>query len=474
VATAAPGGSDRGNLLVGGAVVFALALHAGLLFAEPGLRGGADLKPHLRLMQLFQARPELRNVYAPAYHALGALGLAWPGAATTVKLLQLASAALLLLGFRSLQRAAGLPDAATALFALFPYTFALSHCLPKVEAAGYGLAFAGLAAILRRRPAAVAASLAATFLVHTAAALFLGLVGGVLALARRDRRGLLALGAGALAASPLLAAHLADGCTPAQALLLSAGDYLRSGPRAHPLARWPLLLALANPLLLVLAVAGAGALWRRHRAATVVSASCAVLYANELWLAPLGARTTLDLVRGLTLLALPVAAAAGVWLGARPRALPWVVAACAVWAAGAAFTAVPACCHVEPVHPAEVRRLDVARCTFRWRVRPPAAEASPAPRQGAERSSRASSARIRASAGPPTDSARRSARAAAASSPRTRWASASRQSSSCVGSSRLRPISIQVAAMSDKSSRNAGWWRMGAKPGSPASCSKRL
>ncbi len=48
-------------------------MHAALLRALPGLAGGADLLPHLRLIQLMAEEPALRSVYAPAYHAIGAL-----------------------------------------------------------------------------------------------------------------------------------------------------------------------------------------------------------------------------------------------------------------------------------------------------------------------------------------------------------------------------------------------------------------
>jgi len=204
-------------------------------------------------MQLMAEEPGLRSVYAPAFHALGALlgsGLAGSelGLDGAVKLLAFASAALLIAGFRSFQRAAGLPEAAAALFAWAPYSFALSWCLPKVEAAGYGLAFAGLGLLLRRRSRAVVLALAATFLVHTAAALFFGLCGGVLALAKRDREGLLALAVGCLLASPLFVAHLAAGCTAAQALLFSPGDYLRSAAGWSGLAVWDRVLVLSGPI----------------------------------------------------------------------------------------------------------------------------------------------------------------------------------------------------------------------------------
>lgn len=346
----------------------ALALHALLLFATGPLQGGADLAPHLRLMQWMGEAPALRSVYAPGYHVAGALLAPWLGLSGAVKALAFAGAALLIGGFRCFQRAAGLPAASAALFAWAPYGFALSWCLPKVEAAGYGLAFIGLALLWQERPRLAALMLAATFFVHTAAALFLGLCGGILALARRDPRGLAALGVGCLLASPLLAAHWRAGCSVAQALLLSRGDYLRSVEGWSSLGLWRHLLALASPLALGCALAGAPALWRRHRPVAIVGAAVVLLYTNELWLAPLGQRTTLNLLRGLTILAFPVAAAAGVWLAPRPRLAVAVTAACALWAIGCVWWALPGSCHHAPVDWAQLERLGVDRCSFRWGI----------------------------------------------------------------------------------------------------------
>ena len=122
----------------------ALGLHAAILLRVPGLAGGADLGPHLRLAAQMGEAPALRNVYPPAFHAAIALLAPWLGVAGAVKSLAWASAAALVAAFRSLQRAAALPDACAALFPWTPYLFALSWCLPKVEAAGYALAFLGL------------------------------------------------------------------------------------------------------------------------------------------------------------------------------------------------------------------------------------------------------------------------------------------------------------------------------------------
>ncbi len=315
--------------------------------------------------------PGLHNVYAPAYHVVGALLAAWLGISAAIKLMTLACVAALIAGFRSFQRAVGLPEAAAALFAWSPYTFALSWCIPKIEAAGYALAFLGLALLFRRRHVAAALCLVAAFWVHTAAALFFGLCGGLLALARRDLRALAALAGGSLGAAPLLAVHLASGCSFAEALLFSPGDYLRTSGRWSSFPQWPRILVLAGPIALACAAAGAGRLWREHRSVAITAAGVTLLYLNELWLAPFGLHNTLNLLRGLTLLAFPVAAAAGVFLATRPRWTVAVTAACAAWALGAATLTVPDACHRAPVDVAGIGALDVDRCTFRWRVRIP-------------------------------------------------------------------------------------------------------
>ncbi len=288
------------------------------------------------------------------------------GVPAAVKTLTLLGVAALIGGFRMFQRAAGLPEACAALFAWAPYAFALSWCLPKVEAGGYGLAFAGLALLLQRRHVAVCVALAAAFCVHTGAALFFGLCGGVVALLERDGRGLLALAAGTALAAPLLASHLAAGCSPAQALLMSAGDYLRSTSGWSSAQVWERIVVLASPPAAVLAVLGAAPLWREHRRVAVLAAVVVALYANELWLAPLGLRTTLNLLRGLTVFAFPVAAAAGVFLAASPRRALAGVVVCALWAVGSTALALPGSCHRVPVDLEAVSSLGVDRCTFRW------------------------------------------------------------------------------------------------------------
>ena len=354
----------------------ALALHAALLLARPGLHGGGDLYPHLRLVQEMAEQPSLRSVYPPAYHALGALLAPLVGLAAYPEWFGWLSAAALIAAFRAFQRSADLPDAASALFAWTPYAFALTWCLPKIEVAGYAAALAGLAALCRRRHVLASLALLAAFCIHTAAALFLGLCGGVLALARRDDRAIAALAAGSLLALPLPLAHLAAGCSLPEALLFSQGDYLRAAPRAHAAGHLARAALLANPIACALALRGAPELWRRHRAVAWVCAAVVLLYTNELWLAPFGARTTLDLVRGLSVFAIPVALAAGAALETRERlALPAVVASAAL-AVCALVWVVPDTCVSKPIELSRVQGIDVDRCRFRWHMAVPIAPQS--------------------------------------------------------------------------------------------------
>jgi len=354
----------------------ALALHALLLLGD-GLQAGGDMKPHLRLIQLMGETPALRSVYAPVYHLLGALVVPVSGLAAYPEWFAWGSMAALIAAFRKLQRSAGLPDACSALFVWTPYHFALTTCLPKIEVAGYAAALLGLSFLIERRHRALALCLAGAFVVHTAAALFLGLTGGVLALARGDRRALWALGAGTLLALPLPLSHLAAGCSPAEALLFSQGDYLRAAPRLANWTHWNRILLLANPIALVAAAMGASRLWRDHRPVAVVCALVAALYLNEAWLAPFGARTTLDLLRGLTVLAIPVAAAGGLWIASRPGLATAVVTASALLAVAATLWVVPQACVSKPIDVAEISGFDVDRCQFRWRRREPDSGRSP-------------------------------------------------------------------------------------------------
>jgi hypothetical protein len=223
--------------------VAVVGFHAVLLFGADGLYAGADLLPHLRLVELMRLDPAIRSPYPPAFHVLGALLAPFFGLAVYTKLFMVTAVACQIAAFRLFQRAAGLPDASALLFALWPYSFTQTWTV-RIELAGYALVFLALALLLRRRYLSLALVTAAGFWVHTAGAALLGLSAGVLALARRDGRALGALALGSLGLLPLLASHLGAGCTLRQALLLSQGDLWHSispladgGARGRGLAR---------------------------------------------------------------------------------------------------------------------------------------------------------------------------------------------------------------------------------------------
>ncbi len=363
--------------LAWGCVGLALLLHALLIFGRAGIWGGGDLVPHLRLIQTVAASPGLYNPYAPTYHWLGAALAPALGLELYTRLFAFGAALLLIAGFRSFQRAAGLPDASTAIFALTPFLLSLSWCVPRVEAAGYGLLLFGLGCLLRGRRLALAAALAACFYVHTAAALLFGLTAGMLALARRDALALAALALGTLGAAPLVAAHMNAGCTFAQALLFAPGGYARSlGEELVP-ENWPWLAPLANPVALIAAVLGARALWRWSRPLAGFAAALVGLWATNFWLAPFDIRTLVTPLRGLSLLAIPVAMSAGIWCAARPSREALWLALCAVFAAIACPLVVPHACYVRPIALAELDGVHVARCEFLWQAAPLAAAPSP-------------------------------------------------------------------------------------------------
>ena len=97
-----------------------------------------------------------------------------------------------------------------------------------------------------------------------------------------------------------------------------------------------------------------------------MSATVFALYWNELWLAPFGMGSTLNLLRGLALLAFAVAIPAGFALDARRRLAPWILASCALWAGASSLWVVPNSCYTQTFTAAEIRATSVDRCTFRW------------------------------------------------------------------------------------------------------------
>ena len=84
------------------------------LFGAPGLHGGGR-RFRLRIIELMRDEHALHNVYASAYHVLGALLSNWVGLDLYPRLFAFAGAAALMAGFRIFQRCAGLPAASAAL-----------------------------------------------------------------------------------------------------------------------------------------------------------------------------------------------------------------------------------------------------------------------------------------------------------------------------------------------------------------------
>jgi hypothetical protein len=209
--------------------------------------------------------------------------------------------------------------------------------------------------------------LGATFSVHTASALLFGLAGGALCLARRDLRGLAALAGGTLLATPLVAAQVAAGCSLGEALLFAPGGYARGLHESLVPRNWPWLLPLANPFAAGAALLGAVGLWRRQRPLGILCLALVLLYLNNVWLAPFGARTLVTLLRGLSLLAIPVAVAAGSWASRDAGTRAWLVGLSAAWALLASVWVVPNACFVREIHAAEIGAVEVQRCSFQWR-----------------------------------------------------------------------------------------------------------
>jgi hypothetical protein len=233
----------------------------------------------------------------------------------------------------------------------------------------------GLGLLSRRRYAFAATALAATFCVHTAAALVFGLLGAVMTIGRRDWRGVAALACGTLLATPLFVAHLEDGCTWAQALLLTPSGFLGWG-RAGVFDAVHLVILLASPLALVTAGVGTSDLWRRHRLLIWICLALVVLSTSPVWLALFGVRSAADLMRGLSLASIAVAIPGGLALVGRPRLRVAVLAISALWLIGCAAWAVPRACFTRSIALHELDQLEVARCRFIWR-RPAARSVGP-------------------------------------------------------------------------------------------------
>jgi hypothetical protein len=170
-------------------------------------------------------------------------------------------------------------------------------------------------------------------------------------------------------------AHLGAGCSFAQALLFAPGGYARSLVEELLPPQWPWLAPLANPVALLAAVPGARATWQRSRPLGWLAAALLALWATNFWLAPFGIRTLVTPLRGLSVLAIPVALCAGVWGAERARREAVLLGLSAIFAVVSLPLVVPHACYVRRIALAEIEGVHVNRCEFLWRAAPRAAAA---------------------------------------------------------------------------------------------------
>jgi len=84
---------------------------------------------------------------------------------------------------------------------------------------------------------------------------------------------------------------------------------------------------------------------------------------------PFEIRTLVTLLRGLTMLSIPVALAAGVFAARSPRHTRWVVALAVGAALLAVPTAIPNACFTRRIDPLQAADVTVERCVFVWQQR---------------------------------------------------------------------------------------------------------
>ncbi len=177
-----------------------------------------------------------------------------------------------------------------------------------------------------------------------------------------------ALAAGSLGVLPLLAAHLSAGCSIPETFLFAHGGYARALTEPLIPSNWPWILPLAGPVGVLAAGLGARELWRHHRAVGILCAVLLCLYFNNLWLAPFEARTLVTLLRGLSLLAIPIAIAAGLYAARSPKHAALTLGTAAVFSIVAGLWVVPQACFVRRIDLGEIAAVSVDRCQFLWRA----------------------------------------------------------------------------------------------------------
>jgi hypothetical protein len=213
----------------------------------------------------------------------------------------------------------------------------------------------------------LAGLLCMSFYVHSAGTLTFGAIAGTLAVVRRDATGLAALAAGTLGAAPLVASHLDAGCSVRQAFLMSYSGYLPSNSY-DALADLKTAAPLCGPLLVGLAIVGGREVWHRYRDLVLPCAVLAVLYLQPVWMPLLTGTSGTGFYRGLSLLILPTAVGAGVFLEHRPRLRVAAVGSSVVWLLASASVFVPDSCYTRPIDVGAVDRIVVERCEYAWRL----------------------------------------------------------------------------------------------------------
>lgn len=350
---------DSGPICIG---IYA-AVACATLFGQAALYGGEDLVPHLWLID--NVWNGASNVYAPAYRWVGALAVPVLGFTLYVKLFALGSGVLSLIGLGRLASVVGSRKWSLWAYVLFPYSYCLVVCVPKVELAALGPMYWGLALAVERKPLRACTLLVLTFYIHTATAIAFGGALVVVSVRRwTGRQCAVAMLAVASGICPLLAAHLCAGCSVRESLLFARGGYEYGGGAI--LNDLVLSLALASPPLLVLAAISFGRRLPGSSDLSLVLGYFFALYLGGLAVSLAGFEGPFSPVRGLTLLLGPVSILAGSELASFSARRRLFTAIALVWLVVAATYFIPGSCWTRPVDPSERQGVRVERCRFIW------------------------------------------------------------------------------------------------------------
>ena len=295
-------------------------LHIAVLFRTSNLIAGGDMYVHLRLIELSFSSFDIRNVYAPLYHILGAFLAPILGLSIYVKLFALTTALSLMLSFDFFRRSANLPVECSYFFFLNPYLIYCSYQPPKIELLGYTFMFLSLAHLFRRQYAWLAVSIAFGFWAHTAAALFSLMCLGILSVFDRNWKGLFAGAFGFLLVTPLISVHLQDGCELIDALFFFTIKAYKGETYSPSLEELVTILFLLNPLVFLYTLFGVQTTWQHSRAITMLGAALIGIYLHPLLIWVLNSSKVgdaIDLQRGISALYLPLSVFSGMLFATR-------------------------------------------------------------------------------------------------------------------------------------------------------------